>query len=54
MVAKYCSKQEKFQEAKQRSAVEQRLVRELDGCGSALGNTGQMGQGQPSPPSNIA
>ena len=30
MVAKYCSKQEKFQEAKRRSAVEWRPVHELE------------------------
>ena len=30
MVAKYCSKWEKFQEAKRRSAVEQRLVCKLE------------------------
>ena len=30
MVAKYCSKQEKSQEAKQRSIVEQRPVHELE------------------------
>ena len=30
MVAKYCSKREKFQEAKWRYAVEQRLVHELE------------------------
>ena len=30
MVAKYCSKREKFQEAKRRSTVEQRLVHKLE------------------------
>ena len=30
MVVKYCNKREKFQEAKWRSAVEQRLVHELE------------------------
>ena len=30
MVAKYCNKQEKTQETKQRSAVEQRLVHKLE------------------------
>ena len=56
MAAKYGNKQEKSQEAKKRSAVEQRPVHELesDGHGVVLGDAEQMGPGQPSPPGATA
>ena len=46
MVVKYLNKQEKSQEAKWRSAVEQRLVHKLERAMDVdlfFGNTGQMG-----------
>ena len=57
MVAKYCSKQEKFQEAKWRSTVEQRPVCKLERVMDVdlfKEIQGSMGWGQPSLSSNIA
>ena len=55
MVAKYCSKWEKSQEAKRRPAVERRPVCKLERAMDVdlfLENAGQMAQGQSSLPGN--
>ena len=57
MVVKYRNKWEKTQEAKQRSAVEQRPVCKLERAMDVdlfLEIQGKWADGQPSPPSNIA